>query len=72
VMVTVTEIDIKRKRIALTMKGGGVAAASQPKNQNTGSGTSKKANKIVSEPVASNKEETYEDKLAQLKNMFKK
>ncbi len=70
VMVTVTEIDIQRKRIALTMKGNG-AGASQSRSQNSGSSNSKPQNRPISQPV-STKEESYEDKLAQLKSMFGK
>ncbi|MFN0049644.1 MAG: S1 RNA-binding domain-containing protein, partial [Cytophagales bacterium] len=73
VMVTVTEIDVQRKRIALTMKGGGAATPQQPRSQSLNAASSKPANKSVSQPVSTpQKEESYEDKLAQLKNMFKK
>jgi uncharacterized protein len=55
VMVTVTEIDIARKRIALSMKGNNVQA--------------KKATPVsISKKVE--KQESYEDKLALLKGKF--
>ena len=56
VTVTVTEIDVSRKRIALSMKGQGAARPSAPKE--------KKVEKVTQEP------EKFEDKLAMLKGKF--
>jgi protein Tex len=63
VMVTVTEVDIARKRIALSMKENGTA--SQP----AAKGFAKKETAGVK---VAEKEETMEEKLAKLKGMFKK
>jgi uncharacterized protein len=66
VKVTVMEVDAPRKRIALSMKsdpfGGGPAA--KDKSDYTPSRAATKSQAA--------KEESMEDKLAQLKNMFKK
>jgi uncharacterized protein len=58
VMVTVTEVDIQRKRIALTMKGQGAAVPKQSRPE-------------VKKPVEkAEKEESYDEKLSKLKSMF--
>jgi protein Tex len=66
VKVTVTEVDIARKRIALSMKsdpfGGGI---SRDKSEATSSKP-----KAISRPIA--REESMEEKLALLKSKFKK
>jgi len=72
VMVTVSEIDIQRKRIALTMKGGGVANAPTNKVQSPKTNPGLKPTSKPTAAAVNTKEESYEDKLAQLKNMFKK
>ena len=61
VMVTVTEVDVQRKRIALTMKGQGAAA---PKSGGVSVPKPQKA-------VVAEREETMEEKLAKLKGMFR-
>ncbi|MGB0522002.1 MAG: Tex family protein [Flammeovirgaceae bacterium] len=60
VMVTVTEVDLDRKRIALSMKG---AAANQAGNKKAPSKKKKKA-------APKKKEESYQDKLSMLKAKF--
>src|SRR5579859_1939552 len=67
VKVTVMEVDVLRKRIALSMKsdpfGGGSATKGKSETQPTGNTPKSKA-----QPP---KEESMEDKLAQLKNKFR-
>lgn len=60
VKVTVMEVDVARKRIALSMKSDPFNSTEKPKSR---------PKAIQSAPA---KEESMEDKLAQLKNKFKK
>jgi len=65
VMVTVTEVDVTRKRIALSMKGEKPAAKQQPKVPIPKSGNSK--------PAPGSKKSSgsdWEDQLAALKGKF--
>jgi uncharacterized protein len=68
VKVTVTEVDVPRKRIALSMKsdpfGSGIVTREKTEINTTGSKPKPKPQPI--------KEESMEDKLAQLKNKFKR
>lgn len=67
VMVTVTDVDINRKRIALSMKGkGGANQSGKP----SGKKKATKPNNRTTSPARKPKE-SYEDKLAMLKNKFK-
>ncbi|MEP6725317.1 MAG: Tex family protein [Bacteroidota bacterium] len=68
VMVTVTEVDVARKRIALTMKsaGGEKQAASSERRPNTNSGSSSNKN-VKQKQVPLN---PFQAKLAELKKKF--
>jgi uncharacterized protein len=68
IMVTVTEVDLPRKRISLTMKSQEKAGASNPKKEFNKEGNAKtKGAASVQEPELS-----MEDKLKQLQAKFKK
>ncbi len=64
VKVTVVEVDVQRKRIALSLK-------SDPFGAGTSSKEKSETDSVKSKPQV-RKEESMEDKLAQLKNKFKK
>jgi uncharacterized protein len=68
VKVTVVEVDIPRKRIALSMKSNPFGAAPQKENKKE----SKKENKSPNRREQDGEGGTMEEKLAALKNKFKK
>lgn len=75
VMVTVTEVDVARKRIGLSMKSDPFAdqQPQQQQQQSTGKrGPSKGGNNFKGKEKPKEKEATMEEKLAMLMNKFKK
>jgi uncharacterized protein len=72
VMVTVTEVDVARKRIALTMKTenatGNNKAAGKPQSSNANSPTIKTASAKVKKEAPVN---DFQTKLMELKKKFK-
>jgi uncharacterized protein len=75
VKVTVVEVDVPRKRIALSMKsdpfGGGQIKPAEQKSAPSAKPTFSKPQPKEKTSTAPAKAETMEDKLAQLKNKFK-
>jgi protein Tex len=75
VKVTVVEVDVPRKRIALSMKsdpfGDGQLKPAEQKSTPQAKPTFSKSQQKEKPSTASVKAETMEDKLAQLKNKFK-
>jgi uncharacterized protein len=69
VMVTVTEVDVQRKRIALSMKGNATPVANQAAKGSPRTQAPRPSNPASSPKVE--KEETMEEKLAKLKMMFR-
>lgn len=70
VKVTVLEVDVARKRIALSMKSD--PFGNNPTTSMANKSLKKKKKKKVSNPSFKKKEESMEDKLAQLREKFKK
>ncbi len=68
VKVTVMEVDVPRKRIALSLKSDPFGDGSSPKEKST----SHERTLIIKPQAIPKKEESMEDKLAQLKNKFMK
>lgn len=75
VSVTVVEVDVSRKRIALSMKsdpfGGGQLKSDNQKSTSKIKTTSARPQQKVKTSIELAKAETMEDKLAQLRNKFK-
>jgi uncharacterized protein len=70
IMVTVTEVDIPRKRIALSMKENPTSPLTPKGGIKSSSPKSFSTNKVTAK-VEVEKEETMEEKLKKLKGMFK-
>ncbi|HET9279105.1 MAG TPA: helix-hairpin-helix domain-containing protein, partial [Flavitalea sp.] len=71
VVVTVTEVDISRKRISLTMKGQGTAEQKErnPKVTSSNSGTKREAARVQTKKAEP--ENAFQAKLMELKKKFK-
>ncbi len=74
VKVTVIEVDVPRKRIALSMKSDPFGTGSTPKEKGQASNAPHKSSgsQVRPQKKEKEKEESMEDKLAQLMNKFKK